>query len=75
MEKTITYRVRGLRDADRAAQVASTLHSRRGVREVEADAATGQVWLRYDSDMVPPPRVLDYLRSAGVEPLNTVGSG
>jgi hypothetical protein len=72
MEKISTYKVRGLAEGDRAAQVANTLHSRRGVLDVDTDAATGTVRLRYDSVMVPPPRVLDYLRSAGVEPLEEI---
>lgn len=72
MEKSITYRVRGLKDSERAAQVVNVLHSRRGVHQAEADVATGEIWLRYDSEMVPPPRVLDYLRSAGVQPVAPV---
>jgi hypothetical protein len=69
MEKEIRYRVRGLRDADTAQRVEAYLHSKVGIHEVQADPESGELWLRYDSVRVPPPRLKDYLSGAGVTPL------
>jgi hypothetical protein len=69
MDREIRYRVRGLGDPDKAHQVEAMLHAKVGIREVRADAETGRLWLRYDAARVPQPRLRQYLKDAGVSPL------
>jgi hypothetical protein len=40
-----------------------------GVQEVRADAGSGELWIRFDERLVPPPRLKAYLQGAGVTPL------
>ncbi len=60
------FAVRGLSDEDAAGRVEATLYSQVGVHEVRADWETGELWLSYDERLVPQPRLLSYLQSAGV---------
>lgn len=60
------FAVRGLSDEDAAGRVEATLYSKVGVHEVRADWQTGELWLSYDERLVPQPRLLSYLQSAGV---------
>jgi hypothetical protein len=63
------FQVRGIGDADSAFKVEAMLHSKVGVHEVRADPETGELWIRYDERLVPPPRLKTYLESAGVRPV------
>ncbi len=69
MDRDIRYRVRGLDDTGKAQRAETVLYGRTGIHEVAADPMSGQVWLRFDEDEVPPPRLKDYLRDAGLEPV------
>lgn len=60
------YQVRGIEDAESADKVEAMLHSKVGVQEVRADPESGELWIRYDERLVPPPRLKTYLESAGV---------
>lgn len=60
------FAVRGLIDEDAAGRVEATLFSKVGVHEVKADWQTGELWISYDERLVPQPRLLAYIRSAGL---------
>lgn len=69
METEIQMKVSGLRDEEHAHRAEAVLHSKVGIREVEADAAAGTLRLRYDSSRVSQPRLQAYLKDAGVRAL------
>ena len=69
METEIRMRVAGLRDEEQAHRAEAVLHSKVGIRAVEADAAAGTLRLLYDSSRVSQPRLQAYLKDAGVRML------